>query len=48
MNATDVSAAVSTDFILQLTFLLMQVLVLILGACGVITPRYRPPNFPDL
>ena len=41
-NATRI---ISPDFILQLTFLVMQVIVLILGACGIMVPRYRPPDF---
>ena len=45
MNTTETGQAVTAEFILQVSFLLMQVLVLILGACGIITPRYRPPDF---
>ena len=39
------SKMISPDFILQLTFLIMQIIILVLGACGVIVPRYRPPDF---
>ena len=45
MNTTETGQAVTAEFILQVSFLLMQVLVLILGACGIIAPRYRPPDF---
>ena len=41
------SSELSSDFILQLTFLIMQIVVLVLGACGIIVPRYNRLAFPE-
>ena len=45
VNSTENSSQiVSADLRLQLTFLFIQIIVLILEACGVIVPRNRPAD----